>query len=101
MMRQSTVTGPINLGNTGEFTIKELANLILGMIPQSRSRLVQMDLPMDDPQQRKPDARLALQYLQWTANVSLPDGLKSTIQYFNELLRTAESPSVAEVITAS
>lgn len=90
MMHQSDVVGPVNLGNPDEFTISELASLILGMIPESRSQLIQMDLPLDDPQQRKPDTSLAQHHLQWRARVRLQDGLKSTIQYFSELLRANE-----------
>lgn len=86
MMNQDVISGPVNLGNPAEFTIKELADTILRMIPQSLSRLIQMDIPLDDPQQRRPDTTLAKQYLNWQANVPLNEGLMRTINYFQQVI---------------
>lgn len=79
------VTGPINLGNPVEFTIKELAELVVKMTG-SRSRLVYKHLPSDDPRQRQPDTTLAQKYLDWSAATPLSDGLKPTIEYFDGML---------------
>jgi UDP-glucuronate decarboxylase len=77
--------GPVNLGNPGEFTMRELAEKIL-RLSSSRSGLVQKPLPPDDPRQRKPDIALAKSKLDWTPKVDLEDGLKETIAYFKHLL---------------
>lgn len=77
--------GPINLGNPSEFTIRQLAELIL-KITGSRSQLVFQSLPSDDPKQRRPDISLAKEYLKWEPAFSLIDGLKETIGYFDNLL---------------
>lgn len=73
--------GPVNIGNPGEFTMLELAEMVL-RLTQSRSRIVFKSLPMDDPKQRQPDIALAKQSLGWQPKVSLEDGLKETIRYF-------------------
>jgi len=78
-------TGPVNLGNPQEFTILELANLIIDMT-KSRSKIVFKPLPDDDPLQRQPDITLAKKVLKWQPQVSLEDGLKETIRYFKKLL---------------
>lgn len=75
------VTGPINIGNPGEFTIKELATKVIEMTG-SRSALVFKDLPQDDPQQRQPDITKARAILDWEPKVSLDDGLAKTIEFF-------------------
>ena len=75
------VTGPINLGNPAEFTIRELAELIVEMTG-SKSELVTGPLPADDPRQRQPDIGLAKSVLGWSPKVALADGLKPTIEYF-------------------
>lgn len=90
MMNQDSISGPVNLGNPVEFTIKELADTVLRMIPQSQSRVIQMDIPLDDPQQRRPDASLAKQYLDWQANVPLNEGLAHTISYFQQVIASKE-----------
>jgi UDP-glucuronate decarboxylase len=78
--------GPVNIGNPGEFTIKELAEKVLEMIPESQSKIIYKDLPADDPRQRKPDISLAKKELNWEPTIALEDGLKPTIEYFkNEL----------------
>jgi UDP-glucuronate decarboxylase len=79
------VTGPINLGNPVEFTIRQLAELILDLIG-SRSSLVFRPLPSDDPRQRQPDITLAKEVLGWEPGVILRDGLLKTIAYFDALL---------------
>ncbi len=78
------VTGPINLGNPGEFTIKELAEKVIALTG-STSRLAYMPLPSDDPKQRCPDITKAKTLLNWEPAVQLEEGLKKTIAYFKEL----------------
>jgi len=78
-------TGPVNLGNEGEFTIRHLAETVIALTG-SRSRLEHHPLPKDDPRQRRPDITLARQRLQWEPRVALEAGLKSTIAYFDKLL---------------
>ncbi len=75
------VTGPINLGNPGEFTIRELAEMVIEMTG-SKSALVEKPLPEDDPTQRCPDIGLAQKHLNWTPGIQLRDGLTKTIDYF-------------------
>lgn len=72
----------VNVGNPGEFTIKELAETILELIPESSSKLVFRPLPQDDPQRRKPDIALAKELLGWEPKVKLRDGLQRAIAYF-------------------
>ena len=79
------VTGPINIGNPGEFTIKQLAEEVLEIIG-SRSKLVYRDLPMDDPKQRRPDITKAREVLGWEPTVPLREGLVKTVAYFDDLL---------------
>lgn len=80
-------TGPVNVGNPGEFTMLELAHEILD-ITGSKSKLVYLPLPKDDPIQRQPDISLAREKLGgWEPNVPLREGLEKTIAYFDELLR--------------
>jgi len=78
-------TGPVNLGNPGEFTIQELAAQVLELTG-SKSRLDFMPLPDDDPRQRKPDIALAKDALGWELTVKLRGGLMKTIEYFDEYL---------------
>jgi UDP-glucuronate decarboxylase len=78
-------TGPVNMGNPGEFTMLELAETVLRLVG-SRSKLVFHPLPQDDPRQRKPDISLANKELNWQPQVSLADGLKETIAYFRGVL---------------
>jgi len=77
--------GPVNIGNPGEFTMRELAEKVLALTG-SKSRLVNRPLPADDPKQRKPDISLAGSKLGWKPKVDLVDGLKETIAYFKKLL---------------
>ena len=83
--RQPGFPGPINLGNPYEFTMIELANLIL-QITGSKSKLVFHPLPSDDPMQRKPDISVAREKLDWMPKVNLEEGLSKTINYFDQLL---------------
>ena len=78
-------TGPMNLGNPGEFTIRELAEKILEMTG-SRSKIVHKPLPTDDPKQRQPDIGLAKGVLGWEPQVPLEKGLEKTIAYFEGIL---------------
>jgi UDP-glucuronate decarboxylase len=80
--------GPINLGNPGEFTIRELAERVLSAVG-GKSRLVEKSLPADDPKQRRPDISKAKAQLGFTPKVSLADGLAPTIAYFREALARA------------
>lgn len=78
------VTGPMNLGNPGEFTIKELAEIVVEMTG-SKSKLVYKPLPNDDPKQRKPDISFAKEKLGWEPTITLRDGLRKTIEYFTSI----------------
>lgn len=80
------VTGPINLGNPTEFTIKELASEIIDLTG-SRSRIVHRPMPMDDPKQRRPDISKAHDVLGWAPRVQLKAGLMRTVSYFVEMLK--------------
>jgi UDP-glucuronate decarboxylase len=86
MDNEDGFTGPVNLGNPDEFTIKELAEKIVGMIPGTKSKVVHKDLPQDDPKQRQPDISLAKEKLDWEPGIKLEDGLKKTIPYFQQLV---------------
>lgn len=79
------LTGPVNLGNPGEFSIKELAEKIIDLTGSS-SKLVYRELPFDDPKRRKPDITMARKELDWEPLVPLEEGLKKTIPYFESLL---------------
>ncbi len=84
--KQSGFPGPINLGNANEFTIKQLAEMII-QLTASRSKVVSLPLPTDDPQQRQPDISRARAYLgNWEPAVQLESGLTKTIAYFDNLL---------------
>jgi UDP-glucuronate decarboxylase len=76
--------GPINLGNPGEFTIKQLAEMVLRLIPESKSKIVYLPLPKDDPEKRKPDISLAQKILKWEPKIKLEEGLFRTIDYFRK-----------------
>ena len=81
MMDQEGFTGPVNLGNPEEFSIKQLAELVIELTG-SKSTICYKDLPQDDPRQRKPDIALAKQKLSWSPKVKLIEGLIPTIEYF-------------------
>src|SRR5947208_4183108 len=82
------VTGPVNLGNPVEFTIRQLAELVIELTGAS-SKIVCRPLPQDDPKQRCPDISLAKSLLAWAPRVQLSDGLMKTIEYFERLLRSS------------
>lgn len=82
MNNEKGFIGPVNTGNPIEFTIKELAEKVIEMIPESKSKIVYKDLPQDDPKQRKPDITLAKKELNWEPEIQLEEGLKKTIEYF-------------------
>ncbi len=85
MSSEPQTVGPINLGNPGEFTIRELAEKVLAQTG-SKSQMIFKPLPEDDPLQRQPDIQRAAQLLDWQPFVALPQGLQETIGYFRELL---------------
>ena len=93
MDSDDAVTGPVNLGNPGEFTMLELARLVIELTG-SRSPIVHQALPVDDPKQRRPDIGVARGRLGWTPSVPLRDGLARTIEYFDGVL--AETKLAAE-----
>lgn len=79
-------TGPVNIGNPGEFTILELAEKVIDIIG-SKSKIIFEELPQDDPMQRQPDISLAKNKLNWEPTIKLNEGLKNTITFFDELLK--------------
>lgn len=85
LMDQNETTGPINIGNPGEFTMLELAEQVL-KLTGSKSKIEHRPLPADDPKQRCPDITRAKQVLNWTPKVPLAEGLEKTIAYYRELL---------------
>ena len=87
MNTRAEFTGPVNIGNPGELTMLELAELVLRLVG-GKSKLVFLPLPQDDPRQRQPDISLAKSALDWQPTVCLEDGLKKTIQYFQDLLQS-------------
>ncbi|MCO6042558.1 SDR family oxidoreductase [Aeoliella sp. ICT_H6.2] len=76
--------GPVNIGNPGEFTIRELAELVIELTG-SKSKMVERPLPADDPTQRQPDITLAKKHLDWQPKVALREGLKQTIEWFQSI----------------
>ncbi len=80
-LMNSSVMGPVNLGNPDEFTIKELAEQVISLT-KSKSKIVYKPLPQDDPRQRKPDITLAKSNLKWLPSIKLTEGLNKTIEYF-------------------
>jgi len=86
LMNKEGVTGPINIGNPGEFTIRQLAEKVIELT-NSRSQLIEGPLPSDDPKQRRPDITLARQHLDWEPAIGLEEGLKRTIPFFEEIVR--------------
>ena len=86
MMNTENFTGPVNTGNPGEFTMIELAETVLKMT-NSSSKLVKLEARPDDPGRRRPDITLAKEKLGWEPEIKLKEGLKPTIEYFDELLK--------------
>ena len=85
-MNQDEVTGPINCGNPGEFTMLELAEKVITKTG-SNSKITFHPLPGDDPKQRKPDLTLAKKHLNWEPKVALDEGLDKAIAYFAEAIK--------------
>jgi UDP-glucuronate decarboxylase len=85
LMEHPAITGPVNIGNPGEFTMLELAELVLKKTG-GKSKITHLPLPGDDPKQRQPDISLAGEALGWKPTVALDDGLDRTIDYFRRLL---------------
>lgn len=83
LLSQDAFTGPVNLGNTEEFTMKELAEMVIGKT-KSKSKLIHLPLPEDDPKQRRPDISLARNELEWKPLIELSDGLDLTITDFKK-----------------
>lgn len=96
-LMNSSLRSPVNLGNPGEFTVRELAMIVLKMT-SSQSDVVTMPLPSDDPKVRRPDISLARAELGWEPKIALRDGLSKTISYFDDLL-TENSASFRSDIT--
>ena len=88
-LMDSSQAGPINLGNPHEVTVKDLAGMVLEMIPDTGSAIVYKTLPQDDPTRRKPDISLAKQKLSWEPKVPLAEGLQAAVAYFREELGNA------------
>jgi UDP-glucuronate decarboxylase len=99
MATEDQVTGPINLGNPNEFSIRELAEMVLELTG-SRSKLIDKPLPADDPQQRQPDIAVARAELGWEPKVQLREGLIRTIRYFDELLGSGTTLEFANPVGA-
>ena len=85
LMNQEEIIGPVNMGNPGEFTILELAQKVIAQTGSS-SKIIYKPLPQDDPKQRQPDIQLAREKLNWEPTLNLEEGLKPTIEYFDQLL---------------
>jgi UDP-glucuronate decarboxylase len=85
MATDSDVTGPINVGNPGEFSMRELAEKVIA-ITGSKSEIVYLALPQDDPKQRRPDITQAQKVLDWTPKVQLDEGLQKTVEYFRTVI---------------
>ena len=81
MESDEAVTGPVNLGNPGEFSIRELAEKVVALV-DSGSKLVYEPLPQDDPTQRQPDISQASKVLDWQPTIPLDEGLPRTVEYF-------------------
>ena len=81
LMNQTEIVGPVNIGNPGEFTMLQLAELTLKLVG-GKSKITYLPLPADDPRQRRPDISLARQVLKWEPTIQLEEGLKRTIAYF-------------------
>lgn len=92
MNSDESITGPINIGNPSEFTVNQLAQMIVEMT-KSKSTIVYKPLPEDDPKKRKPDITLANKQLDWSPTIGIQEGLERTIKYFEECSFSNELPS--------
>jgi len=88
MMNHSEFLGPVNLGNDGEFTVKELAEMVVQMT-NSKSKIIYLPLPSDDPTRRRPDLSLAKEKLNYSPTIQLKEGLSKTISYFDKYLKNS------------
>jgi UDP-glucuronate decarboxylase len=100
MATPDDVTGPINLGNPVEFTIRELAEIVIDLTGSS-SRIVARPLPQDDPRQRCPDITLAKTSLGWEPRVQLREGLSKTIAYFEALMAQSREQGSDTILASS
>jgi UDP-glucuronate decarboxylase len=96
MATDPTVTGPVNLGNPTEFTIRQLADVIRDVVGNAVP-IVELPLPRDDPRQRKPDIALARQLIDWNPTVQLRQGIEATVAYFDQLLSAKVDRSQPEL----
>src|SRR6195952_1728301 len=96
MATDPDITGPVNIGNPGEFSIRELADLVIELTG-TKSKLVSRPLPQDDPKQRRPDIGLAKKVLGWEPTIELREGLAKTIAYFDAFLSEDGTRSKARV----
>ena len=85
MMDSGSFVGPVNLGNPNEFTMLELAQLVIKMT-ESKSKIIFKSLPQDDPKQRQPDISVARKFLLWKPEIQLETGLQKTIDYFRKTI---------------
>merc|ERR1712232_1537099 len=93
LMNQEDTVGPINIGNPHEFTVKQLAEMVVELTG-SKSKIIYLPLPGDDPKQRRPDITRARKYLGWEPKTQLREGLLKTIDYFRRLdLRQFKKPT--------
>lgn len=92
LMEQTKSIGPVNVGNPGEFSMLELASLVIELTG-SKSRIIYKPKPEDDPRQRKPDISLARELMQWEPKIALREGLQKTIHYFDKVLATNQMSS--------
>ncbi|MEA3505261.1 MAG: UDP-glucuronic acid decarboxylase family protein [Bacteroidota bacterium] len=90
METDDDITGPINVGNPNEFTIKQLAQRVIELTG-TKSKIITKPLPNDDPMQRRPDITLAKKHLNWEPKIELEEGLKYTIKYFDNLLKNRDN----------
>jgi UDP-glucuronate decarboxylase len=88
MMNHSEFLGPVNLGNDGEFTVKELAEMVVQMT-NSKSKIIYLPLPSDDPTRRRPDLSLAKEKLNYSPTIQIKEGLSKTISYFDKYLKNS------------
>lgn len=93
LMNRTDCHTPVNVGNPHEFTIRQLAEAVVEMVG-SKSKIIYLPLPKDDPKQRKPDIRKAKELLDWEPKIQLREGLEKTIEYFKNLdLRRYKNPT--------
>jgi len=97
MATDDSFTGPVNIGNPDEFTIRQLAEKVLEMT-DSKSKLVFKELPSDDPTQRRPDISVARKEFDWEPKIKLEQGLEKTIEYFDTLLKGGKPATEVRVV---